>query len=228
MTTLSRTASLLAPLMLAPLMLVACGKKAAEPAPEPEPVVVAAPAPAAAPVAADPGAMTDAQRDTARKQAKLDFAIMEDKYINDARAQWAATATASTSFDKGKSESNLPVNATGAVDEKEWTNDQQNIGFDWIELGYAKPVNATEVRMVTTDRPALESLTKIELQDTDGKWNTVWSGVSEAKKDENGPRTWIVRTFEKTAYKVKAVKYTFANNVANGYKTVEAAQLVGD
>ena len=213
-------------LLLAPLALIACGKKAAEPAPAPVVVVAAAPAaPAAASV--DPDKLSNEQRELARKQAKLDYGTMEDKHINDARAQWAATATASTSFGNGESESNKPVNATGGLDGKSWTNNQQDIGFDWIELAYAKPVNATEVRAVV-DRAAAESLTKIELQDTDGKWNQVWSGISDVKQDERGPRTWFVRTFDKTAYKVKAVKYTFANNVHSGYKEVEAAQLVGD
>jgi len=47
-------------------------------------------------------------------------------------------------------------------------------------------------------------------------------------RDERGSRTWFVRSFEKTAYKVKAVKLTIANSVARGYKEVDAVQLVGD
>ena len=42
-----------------------------------------------------------------------------------------------------------------------------------------------------------------------------------------GGRTWLVKTFPKTATKVKAVKLTFANNVSSGYKEVDAVQLVG-
>lgn len=214
-------------LLVAPLALVACGKKTVETAPvavEP----AAAPAPVAAAPSATPPELTSEQRDMARKQAKLEYTVMEDKYMSDPRAQWAASATSSSSYQKGESEARRATSAIGPIDDKQWRNDQTDIGFDWIELGYAKPVNATEVRMVIADSATAESLTKVELQDTDGKWNTIWSGISETKVDERGPRTWLVRSFEKTAYKVKAVKYTFANTVSVGHKEVEAAQLLGD
>jgi hypothetical protein len=154
---------------------------------------------------------------------------MEDKYMTDPKAQWAATATASSTFgDPKPSEVNLAVNAVGPIDNKNWTNNNQELGFDWIELGYAKPVQATEVRLVIENGEGIESLNKVELQSTDGKWNTVWTGISDAKKDTRGQRTWFVRTFDKTPYKVKAVKYTFANNLQHGFKNVDAAQLVGE
>jgi len=214
-------------LLLAPLMLAAC-KKAEAPAQPAAPEAPVAAAPAAAP-AAQPAELTEEQEEKARKQARLDFSALEDKYINDPRAQWAASATASSTYGGDKpDDNNLPKHLIGPIDGKEWGNNNSDLGLDWIELGYAKPVQATEIRLVTDDHEAVESITKIELQDTDGKWNTIWSGVSEDKFNENGARTWIVRKFEKTPYKVKAVKYTISNNVKTGYKEVEAAQLVGD
>ena len=222
MKTLSRYA-----LILAPLVLVACNKKQADTAPAA--VVVAAPAAAPAPAAAAPAEMTDEQRELAKKQEALDYGKMEDKYLNDPQAQWAATAKASSSYgDPAPSEHNLPVNATGKLDGKEWSNNNTNVGFDWIETGFAKPVAATEVRAVITGGDEVGAMNKVELQDTEGKWHTVWEGISEVKKDERGPRTWFVRTFPKTAYKVQAVKYTIANNVAPGYKNIDAVQLVGE
>lgn len=232
MKTISRLA-----LLLAPLLIVACHKKAPDAAPA---VVVAVPAAApapvapaaapAAPAAVDPGTLSPEQRERAEKQLRLDFASMEDKYINDPRAQWAATASSSSTFgDPEPSDSNrAQISAIGQVDGKHWINNHQEIGFDWIELGYAKPVSATEVRLVVNDGNGVEAINKVELQDTDGKWNVIWTGLSDVKEDHRGPRTWFVRTFEKTPYKVKAVKYTFANNVQRGYKYVDAAQLVGD
>lgn len=218
MNTLSRYALLLA----APLLLVACEKKE----PEPAPVVVAPVAAPAAPVAPEP---TEEQRAAAENQKKLDYANMEDKYMNDARAQWAETASASSTFgDPEPAESNQAKNATGKLDSNEWLNNNQNIGLDWIELGYTKPVQATEVRLVIGGGEGVEAISKVELQDTDGKWNLIWSGLSNIKRDERGERTWFVRTFEQTPYKVQAVRYTIANNITNGYKRVDAAQLVGD
>jgi hypothetical protein len=214
-------------LILAPLLLVAaCGKKEPEPAPA---VVVAAPAATTAPSPASAAEMSDEQRELAEKKAALEYATMEDKYINDPRAQWATAATASSTFgDPDPAEASKAKNAIGPVNGEEWTNGNQDIGFDWIEFGYDKPVSATEVRLVMGNGKGVEAVSKIELQDTEGKWNEIWSGVSEVKDDPRGPRTWLVRTFEKTPYKVKAVKYTIANNVVQGYKEVDASQLIGD
>jgi hypothetical protein len=215
--------------LLAPLLIVACNKRIEIPdAPAPAAPVATPAVPAA--VAPAPAEPTADQAANAERQGKLDYATMEDKYINDTRGQWATTATASSVFgDPKPSDSNIPpVSLVGAPDEKHWINKSQDVGFEWAEFGYDKPVQATEVRLVLNDGAGVEALNKVELQDTDGKWNTVWTGLSDVKKDRRGNRTWFVRTFEKTPYKVKAVKYTIANNVERGYKYFDAAQLVGD
>ena len=216
-------------LILAALALTAC-KKTPEPEAAPAAPVATAPAPApAAPAAADPAQMTDEQRALAEKTAALEFATMEDKFINDTRAQWANAAKASSTFGGAEaSEQNMPKNVIGPLDSEEWTNNNIDIGFDTLEVGFAKPVQATELRLVSPNGDGVAAITKVELQDTDGKWNTIWSGVSDVKRDERGPRTWFVRTFDKTAYKAKGARYTFANNVEQGYKKADAVQLVGD
>jgi hypothetical protein len=122
----------------------------------------------------------------------------------------------------------MPDRATGPADGNSWTNENIDKGFDWLELGYATPVNATEVRVVIDSGQGVEAINKVELQDTDGKWNTVWEGLNDVKRDSRGNRTWFVRSFDKTAYKVKAVKLTYANNLQHDYKIVDAVQLVGD
>ncbi|MGV7211138.1 hypothetical protein ACLB1G_25160 [Oxalobacteraceae bacterium A2-2] len=218
-----------AAILVSAALLTACHKK--EKAEEAQ--AAATPAPAAAPAPAAPPAEPSAdQQERENKQKLLDYGVMEDKYINDPRGQWATEATASSVFgdENGRkpSENNLPKSATGAPDGNEWTNNNIDKGFDWLQLGYAKPVNATEVRVVIPDDKGPEAVNKIELQDTDGKWNTVWEGLSDVKRDTRGGRTWFVKTFEKTVYKAKAVKITFANNVQHTYKEVDAVQLVGD
>ena len=229
MITVSRLA-----VLLAPMLLVACHKKEAAAvivAPAPAPLAAPAPTPvaAAAPVAIDPANMTDEQKATARRQQRLDYGVKEDKYINDPLAQWATGASASSSHgDKEPSEYYVAAKMIGTIDEKYWRNKNSNIGFEWVQLDYAKPVFATEVRLVINSGNGEGALNKVELQDVDGKWNTVWTGLSEVKPEQHGPRTWFVRTFPKTAYKVKAVKYTVANNVESGSKEFDAAQLVGE
>lgn len=223
MITMSRTAIALSCL----LALAACNKKPAEEAAAPA-------APVAAPAAAAPAEPTDEQRLAAEKQAKLDFAQKEDQFLNDALAQWAVSAKASSSYgEKGEQMPKTPEEsrawkATGKVDGNEWSQLEQDVGMDWLELGYAKPVNATTVRAVFTSAEAVNAITKVELMDEAGASTVVWSGVSDVQPEKDGPRTWFVREFPKTATKIRSVKLTFANNVAVGYKNVDAVQLVGE
>lgn len=235
-------------LLLPALLLAACAKKApapvtaAEAAPAPAAAAApAAPAPAAAPAAAAPAAaaagggplqtpqmntenMSDEQKEMAKRQAKLDYSNMEDGYINDPNAQWAATATATSEY--GGS-SYVPANATGKVDGKYFSTKGSDVGFDSLEVTFEKPVNATQLRVALTDGYGLDGITKLELQDTDGKWNTVWSGVHNVKADKRGARTWFVQPIEKTSYKAKAARITKSNNVSRDYLYVDAVQLVG-
>lgn len=221
-------------LTLSCLALASCGKKPVEVssgpatmAPAPAPV----PTPAPAPTPAAKAQTSEAQEELAKKQALMDYATMEDKYLNDPRAQWAIGAQASSIYGEGDgkpSDSYFPKSAAGPVDGSYWSNNHSDLGFDWLELSFAKPVSATEVRIVFPDGKGAEAVNKLELQDTDGKWNTVWAGISDVKRDDRGRRTWFVRSFKKTPYKVKAVKFTIANNVQQGYKEVDAVQLVGD
>jgi hypothetical protein len=196
------------------------------------PAAVPEAAPAAATPTAEPAAAAPSAAPPSEAQAKLDYATMEDGYINDASAQWATSARASSAFGDADT---LPADshdqstawqATGGVNGEEWTNNHQDIGFDWLQLDYERPVSATAVRAVV-NATAAESMTKVELIGVDGAAHTVWSGISDTHRDERGSRTWFVRTFDATPYPVKSVKLTFANNVSTGYKNVDAVQLVG-
>jgi len=226
----SRTA---APALLClSVLMAACQKKPAEPVAEAAPAPTAAAAPAPAPAPEPEPSADDAEK--ARRQAMLDFATMEDGFLNDAKSQWASTAKASSSYGETPAsppespEKSLAWRATGTPDGEAWSQFSQDIGLDWLQAGFAKPVQATEVRIVMLQDDAAEAITKLELVDTDGKATTVWSGLSDQKPDRRGSRTWFVRKFDKTAGKIAAVKMTFANNVAVGYKEIDAVQLVGE
>jgi hypothetical protein len=226
---MKRTAALTTLILAA--ALVACQKSEKTV----ETPVAAAPAatPAATPApAAEPAPQTDEQRELEKKQALLAFGVMEDKYLNDARGQWATEAKASSTYGDSNgqtpSKSNVAQNAVGAPDGDRWSNANTEKGFDWIEVGFAAPVNATEVRVVLPHGQGVEAVNKLELQDVDGKWVTVWEGLHNEKPDRRGDRTWFVRTFDKTTYKAKGARITYANNLHHDYKVVDAVQLIGD
>lgn len=221
-------------LILTCSLLFACQKKTedastpssanANAAPTPTVVEAAKPAPTAEP--------TEAQREMEEKKGLMDYASMEDRYINDPQGQWANAAKASSVFgddDKsGPSDSHLASNTKGPVDGESWNNNKQDIGFDWLETSYEKPVSAKEVRIVFEGGHGVEAINKIELQDTAGNWSTLWTGISDQKRDTRGNRTWFVRKVEKSAGKTKAVRVTLANNLERGYKVIDAVQLVGE
>jgi hypothetical protein len=208
--------------------LAACSKKAHQPAASAAP----ADAPATVATASSPAEPSADAVERAHKQLLLDYATMEDGYINDAHAQWASSAKASSTFGETATDkpadSNMAKNAVGPVDGNSWTNNNQNIGFDWLEADFAKPVHASEIRVVFQSGEGVEAVSKVELGDGDGHWTQVWSGLSDVKADSRGQRSWFVKTFDKTTSLVKAVKVTIANNVQPGYKVVDAVQLVGD
>lgn len=234
-------------LLLPVLLLAACAKK--EPAPTTDAAPAATPAPATAPAApaapepapaANPPTATagngplptpqvnidnlnEEQKEVAKRQAKLDYSNMEDGYINDANAQWASAANATSSYGS----SYAPALATGKVDGKYWSTNNSDVGFDSLEVSFDKPVNATQLRVAISDGDGMEGITKLELQDTDGKWNIVWSGVNTVKVDKRGARTWFVQPVEKTSYKAKAARITKSNNVTTDRLAVDAVQLVG-
>lgn len=231
-------------LLLTALLLVACGKKAPAPAsgadaaPAPAPAAApAAPAPAPAPAPAAQQAgngplptpavntenMSDEQRALAQRQAKLDFSNMEQEYMTDPNAQWASAATGSSVY----SNSYDAKRATGKIDGEYWSTKTSDVGFDTLEVSFDNPVNATQLRVAVAESYGLEGINKIELQDTDGKWNTVWSGVHNVKRDRRGPRTWFVTPFDKTAYKAKAARITKSNNITTERLQIDAVQLVG-
>jgi len=146
-------------------LLAACQKK--DKTEEVPAVAATAPAPAAASAtpaatpAVPPGEQTPEQQEMAKKKTLLDYSVMEDKYLNDIRAQWATTARASSVYgdDENKpNEHNLAVKATGPTDGNQWTNNSTDKGFDWLETGFAKPVNATEVRAVITGGQGVEAI----------------------------------------------------------------------
>lgn len=224
---MSKKPFLLAPVVL--LALIACANKESE---------TAAPAPAeSAAVPTETATSTEPtadEQERARKQAALDYSMMEDKFLNDPRGQWAESARASSSFGDANDDppesqaSNTPWQATGAPNGDTWSNNNQEIGMDWLEVKFAKPVTARELRAVMPNGEIVGSVSKVELIDTDGKYHEVWSGVDDTKRDDRGSRTWFVRAFEPAQYKTAGLKITIANAINSGYKEIDAVQIVGD
>lgn len=211
-------------------LAAACSKHKEAPAP-----TAPAPATAAAPAAPAAQAASAEDPDMAAKRKALEFALREDGYKTDPLGQWAVDAKASSTFaDKldDKAAGYHPMRATGVPDvqrygdvSEAWASKTPDSGIEWLELGYAKPVNATELRIRQNNAPG--AIVKVELLETGGAAHTVFQGP-DATAYESNTISWLNIKFEKTPYKTQRVKITLATNAVAGWNEIDAVQLVGE
>ena len=223
------------PCLLLGLVTVAgCSKK-----PEAEP---AAPAPAAAPAASAPttapvdAAQDEAAREAAGKKAAIERALKEQAIVEDPKGQWASSAVASSTYSYEKTPASTleytAMKATGKPDVEAygdaggaWTSEKADAGIEWLELGFATPVNASELRVRQNFYPG--AIIKLELIDEAGSKHTVWEGSDDTAYPPS-TTSWFVRSFEKTPYKAKGARITLATNAVPGWNEIDAVQLVGE
>ncbi len=225
-------------------LAAACGKKEASPADVAAPrastaesAATSEPAAASAPTPATDLAAPAAEQDPellARREA-VEFAMLEDGYKNDPKGQWAVTATASSSYagdDAAETAGWHPMRATGAPDTESygdkttaWATRMQDLGIEWLELTFARPVRATELRIRQNFNPG--AIIKVELYDEAGKTHRVWQGPDTTKYPPS-QIAWLTLKFEPTAYKTQRARLTLATNAVPGWNEIDAVQLVGE
>jgi hypothetical protein len=198
------------------------------------PAAAESPAPAAEPVppAADPAAAAEEDPEAVKKRRQVDYALAEDALVSDARGQWATTATATSTYNDAKDPASYSASqATGAPnvvgfgdDGNAWCPKNDDGGIERLEVGFGKPVNATEIRIRQSAGPG--AIIKVELLDDKGTAHTVHEGVDPATYDEFN--FWFRKSFEKTPYKVTGAKITLATNAVRGWNEIDAVQLLGD
>ena len=226
--------------------LAGCAKKEAEvsstapaaaPAPPAAPAAAAPAAPAAAPAApaaapaappAAPAAGGESVADTTAKLAAAEWALKQDEIKHDPDGQWAAEATASSSYNDAQGDAGWSAKqATGAPDVDRYSDDQHawapktpDGGIEWLNLKFAQPVHASEVRVRESEGSG--AVIKVELFDEAGAAHTIWQGVDPTKE-----LNYLILKFKPTDYKVNRVKVTLATNVIPGWNEIDAVQLVG-
>jgi hypothetical protein len=209
--------------------LVACGKKSEAPA-----EAAPAPAPAAAAPAVDAAADAAASEAASKKKA-IERALAEQAIVDDAKGQWASAATASSTYagekDPASTASYAPSQATGKPnvenygdDSRSWAPAQADGGIEWLQLDFATPASARELRIRQNNAPG--AIIKLELIDEAGERHMVWQGVDDATYD-SGTVYWFVRSFEPTPYKARSARVTLATNAVSGWNEIDAVQLVG-
>jgi hypothetical protein len=171
----------------------------------------------------------------ASKPATPAPAVDEKKILADPQGQWASTAIASSTYAQTPSEKAgyAAWQATGKPNVPRysdhpaaWTtkSGDSNV-LEWLELGFAKPVHATSVRIRQTAAPG--AISKIELIDAEGLAHEIWSGTDDTpyQKDTIG---WLVKDFSRTSFVVKGARITLLTARVWGWNEIDAVQLVGE
>lgn len=184
-----------------------------------------APAPAQASAGAVPAVASASASGTV-----VPFTQLADaKVIADPAGQWAASATAGTKYGKTQY---APAQATGAPNisvpgnsPDAWCPESKNSGTDWLEVVFAKPVHATEVRVRQND--AAGAIVKIEAIEPNGASHVWWTGIDPYRAPATRELVWFAVRMPKTDYLVGKVRITLDLAAVSGWKEIDAVQLVG-
>jgi len=169
-----------------------------------------------------------ATAETTAVLAAAAWALKQDEIKNDPNGQWAIQATASSTYEDVQGRAGYSANqATGVPDvesygdnEASWTSKMPDGGIEWLDLKFAKPVFATEVRVRESSGSGV--VVKIEVYDEQGAVHTLWQGA-----DPTTELNYLMVKFPKTAFKTSRVKVTVATNIVPDWNEIDAVQLVG-
>lgn len=155
--------------------------------------------------------------------------LNDAKVSADPAGQWAASAVAGSQY--GKTQYSA-AQATGAPNIKTagnspdaWCPAGKNTGTDWLEVTFARPVKATEVRVRQND--TVGAITKIEAMEPDGTTHVWWEGVDPFKATAVREIVWFAVRVPKTSYLVARMKITLNLATNTGWKEIDAVQLIG-
>jgi len=196
----------------------------AQPAATPPPATAAA-TPSAGASSADANAATV---ELNQKLSAVDWALKQEDLKNDPNGQWAIDANASSSYGDAKGAAAWSaMQATGAPnvehygdDGRAWAPKTADGGIEWLDLTYAKPVNASEVRI--RESCGSGAVVRLEIFDDQGNSHKVWQGDDPTKE-----LNYFILKFPATSYKTNHLRITLATNAVPGWNEIDAVQLIG-
>ncbi|WP_438482452.1 hypothetical protein [Oleiharenicola lentus] len=158
--------------------------------------------------------------------------LSEAKILSEPLGQWASAATAGSRYSNGVGYS--PAQATGAPNvpkgsdnSNAWCHSGDSKEIEWLELAFATPVRATEVRVRQTLNPGV--IIKLEAIEPDGTSHVWWEGRDAAGlANSPGAITWFAVRASQPEYLVARVRITLDLRLRVGWKQIDAVQLVGE
>lgn len=166
------------------------------------------------------------------KEKKVKEALEEQKILDDPNGQWAIDADASSSYGTTRDGGWGILQMTGKPNVENygdntyaWASKEANKGIEWVELTFAKPIHATELRVRQSYNPG--AIIKIALYDEKGNREVIWEDVDKTVYTPNTIQYFTAK-FDETKYKTKKVRITLATNTVQGWNEIDAVQLVGE
>ncbi len=139
-------------------------------------------------------------------------------------SQWAVSAEASSSFGFPDWGANR---ATGAPDVPDCSDDSRawasarGSGVEWLQLTYARPVHATEVRVYQT--LGRGAISRIVLITEGGEQDVVWEGTDALEPCPG----YLSASFPRTDYRVIAVRVDLDQSRTGFWNEIDAVELIG-
>ncbi len=112
------------------------------------------------------------------------------------------------------------VPTPGADHVNAWCPAQENAGTEWLELTYAKAVDATVVRVYEVYTGG--AVARVDVRSPGGSWRVGWEGTS----DLHGGGTFEAR-LSSPGVAVNAVRVTLDTGRHKGWHEIDAVELVG-
>jgi hypothetical protein len=101
-----------------------------------------------------------------------------------------------------------------------WASARGNMGLQWLELGYQRPMRAHSVRIYEVNSAG--AVARVETVDAGGVRRTVWEGDDPTPK----PGVFEVR-FAATPYRVAKVRIVLDTDRHPSWNEIDAVELVG-
>jgi serine/threonine-protein kinase len=104
-----------------------------------------------------------------------------------------------------------------------WSPLEVDAGEEWLELDFARPDRARELRVFTTQ--GANAISRVDVMEEGGRWSNVWEGLTPVT-DALRPATFDLTEIEG---RIASVRVEFRTDRAKGKWTlVDAVELVGD
>jgi len=101
-----------------------------------------------------------------------------------------------------------------------WATKRGNMGLQWLELDYRKPMQVHRIRIFEVNRPG--ALAQVVGYDEKGNAHTLWKGVDPTKR----PGVFEVE-IKPTAFKVARLRLVLDTNRVSGWNEIDAVEIVG-